>query len=143
MSIDEKRVREFAFQIWESEGKPEGQAERHWQMAIKLAQSEAAVPAASKSVKGKTLPAPNPAIPVAKKPAKAKAEKPALLEAKPAKPAAKKPAAKPVTPKATTPKAPAPKAAPQPTASKPPAPAPAKKTADKPTAKKPGSKPKA
>ncbi|MEN0108818.1 MAG: DUF2934 domain-containing protein, partial [Pseudomonas sp.] len=99
MSIDEKRVREFAFQIWESEGKPEGQAERHWQMAVKLAASEAGVPAASKTVKGKTLVAPNPAIPAAKKPAKAKAEKPALLEAKPVKPAAKKPAA----PKASTP----------------------------------------
>ena len=25
MSTDDKRVREFAYQIWESEGKPEGQ----------------------------------------------------------------------------------------------------------------------
>lgn len=138
MSIDEKRVREFAFQIWESEGKPEGQAERHWQMAIKLAESEASAPAASKSVKGKTLAAPNPAIPTTKKPAKA--EKPALLEAKPAKPAAKKPAAKAVTPKASTPKTPTPKVAPEPSASKPPVPA--KKPAAKPAAKKP-SKPKA
>lgn len=42
MSIDEQRIREFAFQIWESEGKPHGQAERHWQMACKLAQAQAA-----------------------------------------------------------------------------------------------------
>jgi hypothetical protein len=40
MSIDEQRIREFAFQIWESEGKPSGQQERHWQMASKLAESE-------------------------------------------------------------------------------------------------------
>lgn len=42
MSIDEQRIREFAFQIWESEGKPSGQAERHWQMACKLAEAESA-----------------------------------------------------------------------------------------------------
>ena len=117
MSIDEKRVREFAFQIWESEGKPEGQAERHWQMAIKLAASEAGVPAANKTVKGKSLAAPHPAIPAAKKPAKAKAEKPALLEPKPAKPAAKKPA-----PKASTPPKPDGSKPTQPAAKKPAAP---------------------
>ncbi|HEJ4228602.1 TPA: DUF2934 domain-containing protein, partial [Pseudomonas aeruginosa] len=27
MSADEKRIREFAYQIWESEGCPDGQAE--------------------------------------------------------------------------------------------------------------------
>ncbi|MGG2399921.1 DUF2934 domain-containing protein [Pseudomonas sp. SH1-B] len=42
MSTDEQRIREFAFQIWESEGRPEGQHERHWQMASKLAAAEAA-----------------------------------------------------------------------------------------------------
>jgi hypothetical protein len=36
----EHRVREFAYQIWESEGKPEGQAERHWEMAWKLAEAQ-------------------------------------------------------------------------------------------------------
>ncbi|MDG9927527.1 MULTISPECIES: DUF2934 domain-containing protein [Pseudomonas] len=41
MSIDEQRVREFAYQIWESEGKPAGQEERHWAMARKLAEAEA------------------------------------------------------------------------------------------------------
>jgi hypothetical protein len=35
----EHRVREFAYQIWESEGKPDGQAERHWEMACKLAEA--------------------------------------------------------------------------------------------------------
>lgn len=37
----EHRVREFAYQIWESEGKPDGQAERHWDMAWKLAEAQA------------------------------------------------------------------------------------------------------
>ncbi|MBD9416169.1 DUF2934 domain-containing protein [Pseudomonas sp. PDM16] len=41
MSIDEQRVREFAYQIWESEGKPAGQEDRHWEMARKLAEAEA------------------------------------------------------------------------------------------------------
>ncbi len=33
MSTDEKRIREFAYQIWESEGRPDGHEERHWEMA--------------------------------------------------------------------------------------------------------------
>lgn len=44
MSTDEKRVREFAYQIWESEGKPEGQEARHWEMARKLAEAETLTP---------------------------------------------------------------------------------------------------
>ncbi|MEH6564300.1 MAG: DUF2934 domain-containing protein [Halopseudomonas sp.] len=36
MSDYDNRVRELAYQIWESEGKPEGQGERHWQMAREL-----------------------------------------------------------------------------------------------------------
>ncbi|WGK62678.1 DUF2934 domain-containing protein [Halopseudomonas sp. SMJS2] len=40
MSNDEQRIRELAYQIWESEGKPEGQTDRHWEMACKLLQSE-------------------------------------------------------------------------------------------------------
>lgn len=44
MSADEKRIREFAYQIWESEGKPVGQEERHWEMARKLAEAEALAP---------------------------------------------------------------------------------------------------
>jgi hypothetical protein len=42
MSISEQRIREFAYQIWESEGKPHGHTERHWEMASKLAQAHAA-----------------------------------------------------------------------------------------------------
>ena len=57
MSTDDKRIREFAYQIWESEGKPEGQDARHWEMARKLAEAEKLAP---------------------KKPAKAPASKPAV-----------------------------------------------------------------
>ncbi|NIF18466.1 DUF2934 domain-containing protein [Pantoea sp. Cy-639] len=47
MSVDEKRIREFAYQIWESEGKPAGQEERHWDMARKLAEAESLAPKAT------------------------------------------------------------------------------------------------
>ena len=33
MTDREQRIRERAHAIWEHEGRPEGQAERHWQMA--------------------------------------------------------------------------------------------------------------
>ena len=52
MNNEDKRIREFAYQIWESEGKPDGQDARHWEMAHKLAQAEALAPqkvAASKA----------------------------------------------------------------------------------------------
>jgi hypothetical protein len=37
MIIHEQRIREFAYQIWESEGKPQGHSGRHWEIAFKLA----------------------------------------------------------------------------------------------------------
>lgn len=40
MQVNEHVVRKFAHQIWESEGKPEGQAARHWEMACQLAAGE-------------------------------------------------------------------------------------------------------
>jgi hypothetical protein len=52
MSTDDKRVREFAYQIWESEGKPEGQEARHWEMAHKLAEAEALAPKKSPKATG-------------------------------------------------------------------------------------------
>uniref|UniRef100_UPI00390647E5 DUF2934 domain-containing protein n=1 Tax=Pseudomonas sp. KCJK9016 TaxID=3344556 RepID=UPI00390647E5 len=52
MSTDDKRIREFAYQIWESEGKPEGQEERHWEMARKLAEAEALAPKKSPKAAG-------------------------------------------------------------------------------------------
>ena len=39
-SIDEQRIRELAYQIWETEGCPNGQCDRHWDMARKLAEIE-------------------------------------------------------------------------------------------------------
>lgn len=52
MSTNDKRVREFAYQIWESEGKPEGQDARHWEMARKLAEAEALAPSKSPKAAG-------------------------------------------------------------------------------------------
>ena len=52
MSINDKRIREFAYQIWESEGKPEGQDARHWEMARKLAEAEALAPSKSPKAAG-------------------------------------------------------------------------------------------
>ena len=40
MNLNENRVREFAYQIWESEGRPHGQDVRHWEMACKLAANQ-------------------------------------------------------------------------------------------------------
>lgn len=40
MNLNENRVREFAYQIWESEGRPQGQHTRHWEMACKLAANQ-------------------------------------------------------------------------------------------------------
>ncbi|MBJ2285975.1 DUF2934 domain-containing protein [Pseudomonas haemolytica] len=89
MSKEDKRIRELAHQIWESEGKPDGAHDRHWEMARKLAEAEALTPSKPKpGAKPKTAPK------VATKP-------------KPAAPAAAKPAAKkPVAPKKPKPPAP-------------------------------------
>lgn len=125
MSADEKRIRDFAYQIWESEGKPSGHDERHWEMARKLAEAEALAPDKSsvrKSSKPK-LPEVDSAKGAAKPVAKsAPAAKPA---AKPAAEAKPKPAAK-AAPK------PAPKAKPATAA---PTDAPAKPAAKKPDRK--------
>ncbi|QJD60528.1 DUF2934 domain-containing protein [Pseudomonas sp. gcc21] len=40
MTADEQRIRDFAYQIWESEGRPSGKHERHWEMARKLVEAE-------------------------------------------------------------------------------------------------------
>lgn len=52
MSTNDKRIREFAYQIWESEGKPEGHEARHWEMARKLAEAEALAPSKSPKAAG-------------------------------------------------------------------------------------------
>ncbi|MCP1445760.1 hypothetical protein J3D54_004892 [Pseudomonas sp. GGS8] len=62
MSTDEKRIREFAYQIWESEGKPEGQETRHWEMACKLAEAEALAPGKSAKASGSKTASAKPAV---------------------------------------------------------------------------------
>jgi hypothetical protein len=76
MSIDEQRVREFAYQIWESEGKPAGQEDRHWEMACKLAEAEAASQQLP-TLKPRRISKPK-AVTLAE--AEAKTEQPALLK---------------------------------------------------------------
>ena len=38
--VDEARVRNLARRIWESEGRPEGQDQRHWDMALEIVTAE-------------------------------------------------------------------------------------------------------
>lgn len=92
----ESRIREFAYQIWESEGRPDNQQARHWDMAEKLAAAEAA---------GQPVKAPASRKPVAKKaaveptaPAKPPQTSKASSSATPA--SSPKAAAKPAKPKA-------------------------------------------
>ncbi|MHA6575174.1 DUF2934 domain-containing protein [Pseudomonas yamanorum] len=83
MSTEDKRIRELAHQIWESEGKPHGEDARHWEMARKLAEAEALTPSKSPKAAAKAKPKAKPAAAAAKP-----AAKPSAV------PAAKKPAAK-------------------------------------------------
>jgi hypothetical protein len=100
MSADEKRIREFAYQIWQSEGQPDGQNERHWEMARKLAEAEALAPD-----KTTTRKAAKPKLPKVD----GAAEKPLVKPAKPA-PAKAKPAGTAATPVAQPAAKPAPAA---------------------------------
>ncbi|AZE94533.1 hypothetical protein C4J95_2516 [Pseudomonas orientalis] len=82
MSNEDKRIRELAHQIWESEGKPHGEDARHWEMARKLAEAEALTPSKPKpAAKPKTAPKATP---------KAKPAAPAAAKPAPKKPAAPK-----------------------------------------------------
>ncbi|SHM66910.1 Protein of unknown function [Pseudomonas asturiensis] len=104
MSADEKRIREFAYQIWESEGKPSGHDARHWEMARKLAEAEALAP--DKTTARKASKPKLPEVDTAKAPAKGPAKSVAKAPPTP-KPAASKPA-----PAAKAKPAPKPKATP-------------------------------
>ncbi|WP_017907148.1 DUF2934 domain-containing protein [Pseudomonas asplenii] len=90
MSTDEKRIREFAYQIWESEGRPDGQEARHWEMARKLAEAEALAPSRPATARSKPR-----ATTTATKPAARSTAKPVVkpVTAKTTEPAAKKPRA--------------------------------------------------
>ncbi|MBB6367474.1 MULTISPECIES: DUF2934 domain-containing protein [Xanthomonas] len=41
----QRRIRQLAHEIWEAEGRPDGHAARHWAMAERLADAEAAAEA--------------------------------------------------------------------------------------------------
>jgi hypothetical protein len=86
MSTDEKRIRQFAYEIWESEGKPEGHEARHWEMARKLAEAEALAPSKSPKATGSKTVGAKPAV---SKAANGKAGEPkSKAKAKPAAAAA-------------------------------------------------------
>ena len=90
MSSEEQRIREFAYQIWQSEGCPEGEDERHWAMARKLVEAEyGAADAKPASRPRKTATKPTDATPKVK-------------EAPAAKPRASRASAKADTAKADT-----------------------------------------
>jgi hypothetical protein len=52
MSGRDDRIREIAHSIWEEEGRPAGQEERHWQMAESAFEQEEATAAERKAVEG-------------------------------------------------------------------------------------------
>lgn len=109
MTADEMRIREFAYQIWESEGRPAGMHDRHWEMARKLVEAENQE-AARPTISNRKVTRPTEAnlTPEAEAPAAAAAKKPRAPRASAAKTTKepKEPKA-PKAPKATkTPKAP-------------------------------------
>jgi len=83
MTKQEQRIRELAYDIWVSEGRPHGQDERHWEMARKLAEAENDTSESKPAARArKAVTKPTDATP-ADKPAKAtKAAKPAVAPAK-------------------------------------------------------------
>ena len=48
----DKHVSEIAYFIWEAEGRPAGQANRHWRMALSAVEQEEAEQAERKLVEG-------------------------------------------------------------------------------------------
>ncbi len=89
MNKNEQRIRELAYDIWVSEGRPHGEDERHWEMARKLAEAEAKPGDKPASRARKTATKPTDATPAAKT-TKAKTAKDANdpKDVKPAKAAA-------------------------------------------------------
>ncbi|HCJ30890.1 MAG TPA: hypothetical protein DHV63_16735 [Pseudomonas sp.] len=102
MNKDEQRIRELAYDIWVSEGRPHGEEERHWEMARKLAEAESGQPAEKPASRArKTATKPTDATP-AEKPAKAAKPAKDAKEPKDVKPAKAAGAAKGTArPKAT------------------------------------------
>ena len=40
MDVGHQRIREMAYYLWEQEGRPESQAERHWAAAVAIVEAE-------------------------------------------------------------------------------------------------------
>ena len=90
MTKQEQRIRELAYDIWVSEGRPHGEAERHWEMACKLAEAENDTSTAKPAPRSrKAATKPTDAMPADKPTRTAKAAKDAKepKDVKPAKPA--------------------------------------------------------
>ena len=90
----ERRIQEIAYLLWEREGRPEGQEERHWHEAVAQYESEHAHAAKGRVEHGAT-PAPSaPETPSLeeKRVTAREAEEAAPLEDEPVKSASKKPA---------------------------------------------------
>ena len=69
MSSREQRIEEIAYRLWELEGRPEGQSDRHWHAAVKAFEAEIASAAAKISAEAGKEP------PKKQAPAKPKVEK--------------------------------------------------------------------
>lgn len=71
MNQQDQHIRQLAYDIWQSEGCPEGQDARHWEMACKLVEAQGTTATAKPAGKGrKTATKPTEAPPAQKKPAK-------------------------------------------------------------------------
>ncbi|MBB5875390.1 MULTISPECIES: DUF2934 domain-containing protein [Xanthomonas] len=46
----QRRIRQLAHEIWEAEGRPDGRAARHWAMAERLVDAEAAAEAEAEAL---------------------------------------------------------------------------------------------
>lgn len=91
MKKNEQRISEFAYDIWVSEGRPEGQDARHWEMARKLVEAEDSKSAAKPATRArKAATKPTDATPATKPVKAAKPAKDAKdpKDVKPAKAAA-------------------------------------------------------
>lgn len=84
----EQRVKEIAYLLWEKEGSPHGESERHWVEAEALYEIERAGRDERKAVEGEP-PGDSAATPATAKPARSTAKAPA--QAKAAKPKASEP----------------------------------------------------
>lgn len=88
MNKNEQRIRELAYDIWVSEGRPDGESERHWEMASKLAEAESGKSTEKPASRArKTATKPTDAMPAAKPAKTAKGAKDAKdpKDVKPAK----------------------------------------------------------